>query len=111
MALSIPVHFRHRRATPFWDRQTAPQALFTNHQNEADVYCRLSVMQGAVKLFCFADQDASDPVSEIVIEAGHTHIILPLCWFSIALVTDESYFNLDYFAEPSMQSRNTHLSE
>lgn len=29
--LRIPENFVHTRSTPFWDKDTAPKALFTHH--------------------------------------------------------------------------------
>lgn len=47
--LRIPENFVHTRSTPFWNKETAPKALFTHHNTKAGVYGRLSVMQGAVR--------------------------------------------------------------
>lgn len=44
--LRIPENFVHTRSTPFWNKDTAPKALFTHHNTKASVYGRLSVMQG-----------------------------------------------------------------
>lgn len=49
--LRIPENFVHSRSTPFWNKDTAPKALFTHHNTKAHVYGRLSVMQGAVRYF------------------------------------------------------------
>ena len=49
--LRIPENFVHTRSTPFWNKETAPKALFTHHNTKAGVYGRLSVMQGAVRYF------------------------------------------------------------
>lgn len=99
--IEIPLHFRHRRARPFWNRQTAPQALFTRYQTEAGIFSRLSVMQGTIKYRRFANQVDSKPVFEAVIEAGHACITSPQTWYSVEVLTEETYFNIDDFAEPS----------
>ena len=103
MDTEIPLHFRHRRATPFWNRKTAPQALFTRCQTEAGIYSRLSVMQGAVKYRRFASEADSEPEFETVVEAGHACITPPLAWYSVEVLTEETYFNIDDFAEPTVR--------
>ena len=100
MALLIPMHFRHTRSTPFWNKQTVPQALLTHHNTKKGVYGRLSVMQGAVKYFGFACEQDTTPEMEVVIEAGHFAISPPQYWHRIELLTDDTYFNIDFFADP-----------
>ncbi|WP_297196178.1 DUF1971 domain-containing protein [uncultured Pluralibacter sp.] len=100
----IPLHFHHRRATPFWNRNTVPQALLTRCQSEAGTYSRLSVMQGAVKYRRFANAAGNEPEFEIVIEAGSACITPPLAWYSVEVLSEETYFNIDDFAEPADRS-------
>lgn len=118
MAYQIPVHFRHTRSTPFWTKETVPLALLTHHNTKKGVYGRLSVMQGAVKYFGFAGEHDTLPEVEVVIEAGHFGISPPQYWHHIELLTDDTYFNIDFFADPnealegkrSAQVVNTHRS-
>ena len=100
MAFQIPAHFRHTRSTPFWDKQTVPQALLTHHNTKKGVYGRLSVMEGAVKYFGFASENDTTAEIEVVIEAGHFGISPPQYWHCIELLTDDTYFNIDFFADP-----------
>lgn len=59
--LRIPENFVHTRATPFWNKESAPKALFTHHNTKAGVYGRLSVMQGAVRYFGFPTPTQPNP--------------------------------------------------
>lgn len=101
MKHSIPAHYTHTRATPFWDKNSVPKALLTHHNTKAGVYGRLSVMQGAVKYFGFADAQSTEPDMEIIIKAGTFGISPPQKWHHIELMTDDTYFNIDFFAEPA----------
>lgn len=100
MALKIPENFRHTRSTPFWNKQSVPQALLTHHNTKKGVFGRLSVMQGAVKYIGFRHEHDDTPEIEVVIEAGHFGISPPQYWHRIELLTDDTYFNLDFFADP-----------
>ena len=100
MAHQIPVHFRHTRSTPFWTKETVPQALLTHHNTKKGGYGRLSVMQGAVKYVGFAREHDPTREVEVVIEAGHFGITPPQYWHHIELLTDDTYFNIDFFADP-----------
>ena len=102
----IPLHFRHRRATPFWNRNTAPRALLTRSRSEAGTYSRLSVMQGAVKYRRFASEVDREPEFETVIEAGCACITPPMEWYSVEVLSEETYFNIDDFAELAARSTN-----
>ena len=42
MKLTIPSHYVHTRATPFFDKSNVPAALLSHHNTKAGVYGRLS---------------------------------------------------------------------
>lgn len=107
--LSIPQYFSHTRSTPFWNKDTAPKPLFTHHNTKDGVYGRLSVMQGAVKYFGFPNAEATEPDMEIIITAGTFGISPPQKWHRIELLTDDTYFNIDFFADPQVQLEGSGL--
>ena len=78
MAYQIPLHFRHTRSTPFWTKETVPQALLTHHNTKKGVYGRLSVMQGAVKYFGFAtylvEQEGLSSMIQPTCQGGHLYV-------------------------------------
>jgi tellurite resistance-related uncharacterized protein len=100
MLHNIPQNYIHTRSTPFWDKQTVPKALLTHHNTKKGVYGRLSVMRGAVKYFGFSTAEDNVPEVEIVIQAGHYGISPPEYWHHIELLTEDTYFNIDFFAQP-----------
>ena len=103
--LRIPVNCLHTRSTPFWNKETAPAGLFQrhlDHNTQPGVYPRLSVMQGAVKYYGFADADAPEPDSELLIEAGHFGVFPPEKWHCIELMTPDTYFNIEFFVAPEV---------
>ncbi|QGU89835.1 DUF1971 domain-containing protein [Erwinia sorbitola] len=100
MSRQIPKNYIHTRSTPFWDKNTVPKALLTHHNTKKGVYARLCVMQGAVKYYGFASADEAEPEIEIIIQAGHFGISPPEYWHHIRLLTDDTFFNIDFFAQP-----------
>lgn len=119
MTARIPAHFVHTRSTPFWDKSSVPHALLTHHNTKKGVYGRLCVMQGAVKYYGFASENDRTPEVEVVIEAGHFGISPPQYWHHIELLSDDTCFNIDFFADPEValegkgigQVVNTHKGE
>lgn len=117
MAHIIPQHFAHTRSTPFWDRKSVPQALLTHHNTKKGVYGRLSVMRGAVKYYGFAGEHQTAHEMEITIIAGQFGISPPQYWHHIKLLSDDTYFNIDFFADPDVAlegngfEREVHIPE
>lgn len=103
MKLVIPANYIHTRATAFFDKSNVPAALLSHHNTKAGVYGRLSVMCGAVRYFGFPDAHTTTPDLELVIEAGTFGISPPQKWHRIELLTDDTYFNIDFFAEPEAE--------
>ncbi|MEG7585576.1 DUF1971 domain-containing protein YeaR [Citrobacter braakii] len=109
--LQIPQNHIHTRSTPFWNKETAPAGIFERHLDKgtrAGVYPRLSVMQGAVKHLGYADEHSPEPVEVMIIEAGQFGVFPPEKWHNIEVMTDDTYFNIDFFVAPEvlMESAN-----
>lgn len=101
MAHTIPANFVHTRSTPFWDKDSVPKALLNHHNTKKGVFGRLSVMRGAVKYYGFASETDKTPETEVVINAGQFGISPPQYWHHIELLTDDTYFNIDFFTNPN----------
>ncbi|SUX64705.1 tellurite resistance protein TehB [Citrobacter braakii] len=92
-------------------KETAPAGIFERHLDKgtrAGVYPRLSVMQGAVKYLGYADEHSPEPVEVMIIEAGQFGVFPPEKWHNIEVMTDDTYFNIDFFVAPEvlMESAN-----
>lgn len=96
MKLVIPANYVHTRATQFFDKSSVPPALLEHHNTKAGVYGRLSVMRGAVKYFGFPDAESKTPDLELIIKAGSFGISPPQKWHRIELLTEDTYFNIDF---------------
>ncbi|EDU8470875.1 DUF1971 domain-containing protein [Salmonella enterica subsp. enterica serovar Saintpaul] len=101
----IPQNHIHTRSTPFWNKETAPAGIFERHLDKGTrpgVYSRLSVMQGAVKYLGYADEHCSEPEEIMVINAGEFGVFPPEKWHNIEVMTDDTYFNIDFFVAPEV---------
>lgn len=101
----IPQNHIHTRSTPFWNKETAPAGIFERHLDKGTrpgVYPRLSVMQGAVKYLGYADEHCSEPEEIMVINAGEFGVFPPEKWHNIEVMTDDTYFNIDFFVAPEV---------
>lgn len=103
--LQIPQNHIHTRATPFWNKETAPAGIFERHLDKGTrpgVYPRLSVMQGAVKYLGYADEHSPEPEKVMIIEAGQFGVFPPEKWHNIEVMSDDTYFNIDFFVAPEV---------
>lgn len=107
----IPANYHVTRSTPFFNRQTVPAALLSHHNTKAGVYGRLSVMQGAVKYYGFANEQAQTPEIEVTINAGQFGASPPQYWHKVELLTEDTYFNLDFFAQDSADAEKSDLTK
>ncbi|MDW8847711.1 DUF1971 domain-containing protein [Erwinia sp. MMLR14_017] len=100
MTYHIPENFIHTRSTPFWNKESVPKALLKHHNTKKGVYGRLSVMRGAVTYYGFASEHDQQHETELTIMAGEFGISPPQYWHYIKLQSDDTYFNIDFFAAP-----------
>lgn len=73
-----------------------------NQGTRPGVYPRLSVMHGAVKYFGYPDEHSAEPDQVILIEAGQFAVFPPEKWHNIEAMTDDTYFNIDFFVAPEV---------
>lgn len=103
--LRIPLGCIHTRSTPFWNKSTAPAAIFQRHLDKGTrqgVYPRLSVSHGAVRYLGYADAFTPEPDSEMLIEAGRFGVFPPEKWHHIEVMSEDTVFSIDFFVEPEV---------
>lgn len=99
--LRIPENFVHTRSTPFWNKETAPKRFLpiTTPKPACTVGCPSCRVRCVTLALPMA---ATEPDLEVVIEAGSFGISPPQKWHRIELLTDDTYFNIDFFADPAV---------
>lgn len=106
----IPEHYIHIRTTPFWTKENAPPSLFMPHNTPSGVYGRLSVMQGEVNVMLLSDTDITQPRQEKSIPAGAFCIVSPQQWQRVDITDPDTYFAIDFFADPNVKLQGVGLS-
>lgn len=94
----IPSHWRVKRSTPFFTKDSVPSALLTHHNTASGIYGQICVMQGTVTFYGFAGEAATEPEQEIVINAGEFAVSPPQYWHKVVL-SDDAQFNINFWAE------------
>lgn len=101
----IPAHFVHTKSTPFWTEDTAPAGIWKRHLDAGTrqgVYPRLSVMQGGIRYYGYADETSPEPVEVLTINAGEFGVFPAEKWHRIEALTDDTVFNVDFFVDPQI---------
>ncbi|MCS3432716.1 DUF1971 domain-containing protein [Klebsiella sp. BIGb0407] len=101
----IPTNYVHTRTTPFWTNVTAPASIWQRHLDTGTrqgVYPRLSVMQGAICYYGYADETSPEPIETLIIKAGQFGVFPPECWHRIEALSDDTVFNVDFYVDPAI---------
>jgi len=101
----IPTNYVHVRSTPLWTNDTAPASIWQRHLDAGTrqgVYPRLSVMQGAIRYFGYADETSPGPVETLTSEAGQFGVFPAEVWHRIAALSDDTVFNVDFWVDPNI---------
>ena len=96
----IPSHWRVKRSTPFFTKDTVPAALLTHHNTAKGIFGQICVMQGVVTFYGFASEEATEPEKTIVIKAGEFATTPPQYWHRVEL-SDDAQFNINFWADPT----------
>ena len=101
----IPENYVHTRTTPFWTKKTAPESIWKRHLDSGTrqgVYPRLSVMQGAIRYYGYADEASPAPVETLTIRAGEFAVFPPEKWHNIEALSNDTVFNVDFYVDPKI---------
>ncbi|PKG55985.1 MULTISPECIES: DUF1971 domain-containing protein [unclassified Shewanella] len=94
----IPTDFVNYKSTPLFDKDTVPKMFLHLHNTKAGVYGQIHVLSGTLKFYGFKDRRA-EVEQEIVIEVGQTAISPPQYWHKVELLTEETQFRVDFWAQ------------
>mgnify|MGYP000722364261 FL=1 len=98
--LRIPKEWTIQRSTPFFTNDNVPKALLSHHNTAEGVFGQLCVMEGHLTYYGFADENATEPESVIVINAGEFATSPPQYWHRVDL-SDDAQFNINFWSLPN----------
>lgn len=96
--LRIPANWTIQRSTPFFTSENVPKALLTHHNTAEGVFGQVCVMEGTVTYYGFANAEATEPETTVVIKAGQFATSPPQYWHRIELSND-AQFNINFWSE------------
>lgn len=100
----IPQDYRIIKSTPFYNNSNVPDILTRPHQILTGRYARVSVMEGAIKLFCYQQQHSTEADKIRIIRPGEFCIATTDGWYAVEMYEDDTVFTIDFFDEPSLTS-------
>ena len=101
----IPANYVHIRSTPLWTKVTAPASIWKRHLDAGTrqgVYPRLSVLQGAIRYYGYADETSPQAIEILTIKAGEFGVFPPEKWHNIEALSEDTLFNVDFFVDPKI---------
>ena len=94
----IPSDYVNYKSTPVFDKQTVPKMFLHLHNTKAGVYGKINVLSGQLKFYGFKDR-RGDVEKELVIKSGETGISPPQYWHKVELLSDDTCFKVDFWAQ------------
>ncbi|MCE7554657.1 DUF1971 domain-containing protein [Aliivibrio fischeri] len=102
--LRIPKNWTIQRSTPFFTKDSVPEALLTHHNTAVDVFGQICVMEGVVTYYGFANSEATEPEIKVVISAGQFATSPPQYWHRIEL-SDDAQFNINFWSDQDQSGK------
>lgn len=103
--IAIPANYVHIRSTPFWTSETAPASIWKRHLDAGTrqgVYPRLSVLQGTIRYYGYADEASPEPQETLTINAGEFGVFPPETWHNIEALSPDTVFSVDFYVDPKI---------
>lgn len=106
----IPADFVNYKTTFLMDKDNIPKLFLFEHNTKAGVYGKICVAVGEVKFFGFKTRRGVIE-KEITIKAGDFAISPPEYWHKVELMTEDTQFNVEFYAQQDSDIVKENLSE
>lgn len=107
---TIPSDFVNYKTTLVMNKDNIPKMFLFEHNTKAGVYGKICVITGTLKFYGFS-QRRGDVEQEIVIKAGDFAISPPEYWHKVELLSDDTSFQVEFFAQQNSEIVKQNLSE
>lgn len=95
---SIPKNFINYKSTPIFDKNNVPKMFLHEHNTKEGVYGKIKVLRGSLTFYGFS-QRRGEIEQEVTLLAGDSAISPPQYWHKVALLTQETQFKVDFYAQ------------
>ncbi|MGB0938620.1 MAG: DUF1971 domain-containing protein [Colwellia sp.] len=106
----IPENFINYKSTKTFDKSNVPKMFLHLHNTRAGVYGKIYVTSGTLKFFGFTHR-RGEIEQEITIESGSYAISPPEYWHKVELLTEDTKFHVDFYADKESEIAKDALSE
>ncbi|GIU22172.1 DUF1971 domain-containing protein [Shewanella schlegeliana] len=106
----IPADYVNYKSTPVFEKHNVPKMFLHLHNTKAGVYGQIQVLSGALKFYGFRDR-RGEVEQELIINTGDTGISPPQYWHKVELLTDNTQFRVDFWAQQDSDIVIQNLSE
>jgi len=107
---NIPENYVNYKSTVVMTKNNVPKMFLHLHNTRAGVYGKITVLTGQLKFFGFVDRKA-EVEREIIISAGSAAISPPEYWHKVELLSDDTQFRVDFYAEAGSEIVKKNSSE
>jgi tellurite resistance-related uncharacterized protein len=106
----IPADFVNYKTTFLMNKGNIPKMFLFEHNTKAGVYGKICVEVGEVKFSGFKER-RGDIEQEVNIKAGGFAISPPEYWHKVELITEDTEFKVEFYAQQDSEIVKQNLSE
>ncbi|MGI2169776.1 DUF1971 domain-containing protein [Shewanella sp. MF05960] len=106
----IPADFVNYKTTFLMNKDNIPKLFLFEHNTKAGVYGRICVTVGELRFFGFKERRGAIE-QELIVKAGSVAISPPEYWHKVELMTEDTEFKVEFFAQQDSQIVKENLSE
>lgn len=106
----IPTDFVHYKSTDIFTQQNIPKLFLYEQNTKAGVYGKIVVLQGQVKFYGFKTRRGEIEI-ERQINAGEFAVSAPQYWHKVELLTKDTQFRVEFYAQRDSETVKQQLSE
>lgn len=107
---AIPDNFIHYKSTDIFDSTNVPKMFLHEHNTRAGVFGKISVLSGSLRFYGF-NKRRGDIEQKITLLPGDTAISPPQYWHKVELLTDDTQFIVEFYADKASDIAQQNLSE
>ena len=108
--MTIPNDFVNYKTTPVFTKTNIPKMFLFEHNTKAGVYGKICVLSGSLKFYGFSERRGAIE-KEVIINAGETAISPPEYWHKVEFLTDDTEFQVQFYAQIDSAIVKQNLSE